>query len=203
MAFAESYIDHNGNINLKFDRQGKFKIMQLTDLHFGENMEADEKTVEEIQDMIRKEEPDFVAVTGDIVSGFAWDHYTGEQDFWKHNFAKLHTILDTEQIPYGIVPGYHDFEADVDQEKMMELVLAAPYSVTRYNSYQHNGRDMHHQFTYQVPIRNNYDQNEVQARLWFFGTGRDNCMGTGGMDCVRRDQIEWFKDESRMIADDD
>ena len=28
-------------------------------------------------------------------------------------------------------------------------------------------------------------------------------MGTGGMDCVRRDQIEWFKDESRMIADDD
>ena len=114
MAFAESYIDHNGNINLKFDRQGKFKIMQLTDLHFGENMEADEKTVEEIQDMIRKEEPDFVAVTGDIVSGFAWDHYSGEQDFWKHNFAKLHTILDTEQIPYGIVPGYHDFEADVD-----------------------------------------------------------------------------------------
>ena len=28
-------------------------------------------------------------------------------------------------------------------------------------------------------------------------------MGTGGMDCIRRDQIEWFKDESKMIPDDD
>ena len=109
--------------------------MQLTDLHFGEDPKADEKTVDEIQDMIRKEQPDFVAVTGDIVSGFAWDENSGRKDFWKHNFAKLHSILDAEEIAYGIVPGYTDFEADVDQDGMMEIALAAPYSVARYNPY--------------------------------------------------------------------
>jgi len=38
-------------------------------------------------------------------------------------------------------------------------------------------------------------------QLWFFGTGRANCLGLGGMDCVRRDQIEWFKQESKDFMD--
>ena len=27
LVLADSYFDHNGNLNLKFDRNGKFKIM--------------------------------------------------------------------------------------------------------------------------------------------------------------------------------
>lgn len=41
------------------------------------------------------------------------------------------------------------------------------------------------------------------SRLWFFGTGRATCLGQPGKDCVRRDQIEWFKTESRNISDED
>lgn len=36
-----------------------------------------------------------------------------------------------------------------------------------------------------------------------FGTGRHNCMGLGGNDCIRRDQIQWFKDESKQISKSD
>ena len=170
--------------------------MQLTDLQFGESPEGDERTIDEIKEMIRKETPDFVAVTGDIVSGFMWDQTKGRPNFWKDNFAKLYTIMEANEIPFGFVPGYTDFEADLDQDAMMDLALEHDWCVAKYNPYQHNGRGITHQFTYNVPIRSSYDQNQIMTRIWFFGTGRDNCMGTGGMDCIRRDQVEWFKDES-------
>lgn len=137
--------------------------------------------------MIRKETPDFVAVTGDIVSGFAWDQSHGRPHFWKDNFSKLSSVLEADEIPFGFVPGYHDFSADADQDQMLDIAKSHDLSAAQYNSYRHDGNAMTHQFTYQVPIRSNYDQNEVMARIWFFGTGRDDCMGVGGMDCVRRD----------------
>ena len=109
--------------------------------------------------MIRKETPDFVAVTGDIVSGFMWDQSKGEEDFWEKNFAKLHTVLEANEIPFGFVPGFHDFEADADQDAMMDMCRDIDYCVGKYNPYQHIGRNLHHQFTYVLPIRSSYNQN--------------------------------------------
>jgi hypothetical protein len=38
-------------------------------LHLGEDEARDESTFKMMKDVIRKEEPDFVAITGDLVSG--------------------------------------------------------------------------------------------------------------------------------------
>ena len=54
-----------------------------------------------------------------------------------------------------------------------------------------------------IPIESQNNPDEVISRIWFFGTGRDNCLGMGGMDCIRRDQIEWFREESSKIDKDD
>ena len=54
-----------------------------------------------------------------------------------------------------------------------------------------------------MPIENYISSNVVDARLWFFGTGRADCMGAGGINCIRRDQIEWYKDKSDKISADD
>jgi hypothetical protein len=35
-----------------------------------------------------------------------------------------------------------------------------------------------------------------------FGTGRFDCMGMGGYDCIRRDAVEWFREESVSIPED-
>ena len=43
--------------------------MQLTDLHFGEDQQRDLKTIDMIIEIIRKENPDFMAITGDLISG--------------------------------------------------------------------------------------------------------------------------------------
>lgn len=54
-----------------------------------------------------------------------------------------------------------------------------------------------------MAIENSINTQQTDARVWFFGTGRADCMGSGGNDCIRRDQIEWFKDKSDAIPEDD
>ena len=71
------------------------------------------------------------------------------------------------------------------------------------NDYKWFGRSLIHQFTFMLPIEAPNDPDSIYARMWFFGTGRANCMGKGGMNCVRRDQVQWFKDESDAIPDYD
>ena len=49
-----------------------------------------------------------------------------------------------------------------------------------------------------MPIETS-DSNEEVGRIWFFGTGRWECIGQIGRDCIRRDQIEWYKRASKHI----
>lgn len=154
-----------------------------------------------IRSIADKEKPDFVAITGDIVSGQAWDHE--ETQFWERHYRLIADTLKSLDIPWGIVPGYHDFEADASPKHMMDIEAQEKYSTSLPNFYDHYGKEMYHQFTYVVPIESKLNTQEVAARLWFFGTGRANCMNSGGMNCIRRDQIEWYKDKSDSIPDDD
>jgi len=106
------------------------------------------------------------------------------------------TSFEKYQVPFGIVPGYHDFEGDINAHQMLEFVSKNRYSASLPNHYDYYGSEMHHQFTFELPIKNAVHKDIVDARLWFFGTGRADCMGSGGMNCINRDQIEWFKDKS-------
>ena len=55
--------------DLRFNEDGNIKIMQLTDLHYTNDDEADHKTVALMRQALKDEKPDFVMVTGDMVYG--------------------------------------------------------------------------------------------------------------------------------------
>lgn len=59
---------------------GNFKIVQFTDIHFGENSFSDQRTVKEMDEIIRAVQPDLVVLTGDMQSNYAWDG-SGTQTF--------------------------------------------------------------------------------------------------------------------------
>lgn len=64
---------------LKFNEQGKFKVVQITDLHmghFGDTTDHDQQTQKLISDILDYEKPDLVAVSGDVISGNKWDKKT-------------------------------------------------------------------------------------------------------------------------------
>ena len=89
MALADHYFDGLDRIHLRMNSDNHFKVMQLTDLHFGEVGQGhlDSETLTMIKSLILKEQPDFIAITGDVVSGQAWDRY--EKKFWEKHYKPL------------------------------------------------------------------------------------------------------------------
>lgn len=68
-----------GNKTLQFNKNGKFKMVQFTDIHFGESDETDRANEKLIADVLEAEKPDLAVITGDVVSGYAWD---GKTENW-------------------------------------------------------------------------------------------------------------------------
>ncbi|VEU20607.1 DEKNAAC101445 [Brettanomyces naardenensis] len=124
---------------LKFNNDGKFKILQLADLHFvagfgicrdpwpsldpGEVCLADYRTTEFIEDVLDLEEPDFVVFTGDQVFG------SESMDFETAIFKVVSPLIE-RKIPYAMVMGNHDSEGDLTRDQIYELLGDLPYSVS-------------------------------------------------------------------------
>jgi predicted MPP superfamily phosphohydrolase len=65
-----------GNKTLTVNAKGKFKMVQFTDIHFGEGDTTDALNQKLISEVLELEDPDFVIISGDVVSGYAWDGKT-------------------------------------------------------------------------------------------------------------------------------
>ena len=70
--------------------------------------------------------------------------------------------------------------------------------MSKYNKTKWEKKSMFHPFTYDLEIPSK-SGDDVALRVWMFSTGRYDCMGMGGYDCIRRDAIEWFRQKSEAI----
>ena len=95
-----------------------------------------------IRSLIGKEQPDFIAITGDVVSGQSWDRF--EQNFWERHYKPLADTLASLQVPWGLVPGFHDFETDLNSDGMMALEQKQKYAASMPNYADYYGKDMYH-----------------------------------------------------------
>ena len=95
----------NQEKKLKFDKNGKFKIVQFTDQHFGENEDNDKKTTDMMHKILINAQPDLVIISGDLVSGYSWDKSSGWQE--KHQRKAVQALIDLHQ-PYIWTLGNHD-----------------------------------------------------------------------------------------------
>ena len=63
---------------LRFNENGKFKIVQFTDVHLGRQggKSTDLETIKLMGEILDKEKPELVVITGDFISGTGWDKVT-------------------------------------------------------------------------------------------------------------------------------
>lgn len=106
-ATASAYSDKQ----LKFNADGKFKMVQLTDLHFGEGDEKDSNNQELIRAILDAEKPDLVINTGDVVSGYMWDGQTRPwtQIYWD----RMMSVLTEMGYNWASTAGNHDSQGDL------------------------------------------------------------------------------------------
>lgn len=122
------------NAPLKFGADGKFKILHITDIHCvqpvmddDENREIPDnkykETINVIEKLVVKTNPDLVVFGGDNVSGY-WEEFT--YDYIKQTIEDITAPIRERNIPLGVVFGNHDGELGFHAEFQMMMYMEYP-----------------------------------------------------------------------------
>lgn len=105
---------------LKFNKDGKFKIVQFTDVHYIHGNPKSAVSLERINEVLDAEKPDLVLFTGDVIYG-----QPAEEG--------MRTILNlaaNRQIPFGVTFGNHDDEQGLTRTQLFDIIQTIPYNLT-------------------------------------------------------------------------
>lgn len=185
---------------LKFGEDGKFKIMQITDIQ--DNAFLEYATFTFLKDVVEAEKPDLIVLTGDNISGGG----SPVKILADLAIARFMSIFDEAGIPVAMVFGNHDSEGPADKEYQMKV----------YESYDCfvgcEGEDLTGCGNYYLPI---YDAEgeEMLYNLWMFDSLTYNRHPEDendvayyendleGYACVHKDQIDWYVRESNKLKE--
>lgn len=175
--------------SLQFSRP-EIKILQLTDLHYGEGEQQDLQNNLLVSDLLDWEKPDLVVVTGDLVSGYRWQ---GQEKWFESLHAKFVQAFEARNIPWAYVLGNHDAEGDLNGAEIVELDRR--YSLSLMGEVRPL---LPHSSNYYVTLR--YGQSNPLV-LWLLDTGSRNHCGLHGYDCLHPAQLEWQRDTHKAMED--
>ncbi|EPZ35968.1 hypothetical protein O9G_003883 [Rozella allomycis CSF55] len=173
-----------GEKRLTFPSNRPLKLIQITDLHYGEGEESDSLNDNIQTKFINLEKPDFVIFSGDLISG---DFSDGSNGWYEKELNKVLRTVRLMNTSYAFILGNHDIEADLTEKEIMRLTENDPLSHTRTGIL--STYDERHDYI--LPIYNN---GAVEAYIVMLFTGRFGCGGfVHGWGCVESYQVAWLK----------
>ncbi|MBM0046145.1 metallophosphoesterase [Anaerococcus sp. mt242] len=106
-------------INLKYDQDNQFKIIQFTDLHLASvpSNDKDTKTYENIKRLLDIQRPNLIVFSGDIIDSIE-EHGANNPAV---SFEKFINFLNELQIPVAITFGNHDSEGQVSRDDLRKI----------------------------------------------------------------------------------
>ncbi|KAI3429468.1 hypothetical protein D9Q98_005560 [Chlorella vulgaris] len=200
-----------GRPPLRFKSDDTFRILQLTDLHYGESAALDLKSDEVQRAVLAAERPDLVVFSGDMVSGWHCKPSAplladcGPGWFaarWRQLIAPVHQA----GIPYAITLGNHDAEAELSRRQIVDLDLrtGAPLSLTRQGPQQATGATNYH-LDILGPAgaraaRGGDGTEDPAARVWLLDSGERTCPPLMfGWGCVAEDTLQWLNATTQRL----
>lgn len=170
---------------LKFNKDGRFKIVQFTDVHYIQDKEESKHSLEMIQATLEHENPDLVVFTGDIVVG-------------KNQLAKSwDTVLDvviSRNIPYIVTLGNHDDEGEWTRLQIAEYVTKKKLLVNK-NPFV---KDVDGYLNAAITIKNN--KNNDAAIVYVMDSHAYSTLPqVKGYGWFTTSQIDWYKKESKKL----
>lgn len=101
---------------LKFSKDGKFKIVQFTDVHFKYGNRASDIALERINQVLDDERPDLVIFTGDVV-------YSAPAD---SGMLQVLEPVVKRKLPFVVTFGNHDNEQGMAREQLYDIIRKVP-----------------------------------------------------------------------------
>lgn len=170
---------------------GPYKILQLTDLHFGFGIlsrKQDRLGMEAVTKLVERSKPDLIILTGDSIFPFIFK--SGTRNNIKQA-RRLVGFMDSFEIPYAFLFGNHDIEmgSKGDKDQISDIIINGKYSVFAKGKKELTGEG-----NYIIKLIDKREKvlmalvvldSNMYGEGWFFS----------GFDCIQKEQTEWCMDE--------
>lgn len=173
-----------GNISLKFDKKGEFKIAQFTDIHWSNKSPNCVKTVEIIKHVLHVEKPDIAILTGDVVTDAPA----------KEGWLAIARIFAEAKTPWAVTLGNHDAETGVNRKEIFDIIENLPYFVGE------KGPEMTGCGNYMLPIQGSQNTKAAAALYCIDTNNKPSANKYGHYDWIHFDQIEWYRKTSDKLT---
>lgn len=188
---------------LKFGADGKFRILHLTDIHCVQPVMDDDEireipdnkykeTINVIETLVEKTNPDMVVFGGDNVSGY-WEEFT--YDYIKQTIEDITEPIRKRNIPLGICFGNHDGECGFHTEFQMMMYMEYPNCRSNLND-----ADVYGCGNCCVTIKDSKGEKDAFA-IWLMDSNDYERRDDGGYnyDYVHDDQIAWYEGKAEEL----
>ena len=173
---------------IKFNYNGKLKIMHVTDTHLKHNSKLG-GAIWSLEQACDIENPDIVMITGDNVVDCKNPYEV------KQLINTLMSVFESRNIPVAVCFGNHDAETG----GMTKEELMAHYNTFSCSVSVDEGESLSGCGTYNIPVFSS-NGDKVKFNLWVFDSGDYD--EKHRYSCVRADQIEWYKEMSKKLKEE-
>lgn len=181
--FAQAKQDVTTAEAVRFNSDGKLRIMHVTDTHLGEDNIDD--SVWLIEEACDRENPEIIMLTGDIAMADTVEETHSLID-------RLMNVFEERNIPVAVTFGNHDSENGVQTREQ----LMAYYNTFDCSISVDDGEALPWCGTYNIPVLGSKD-DEMKFNLWVFDSGDYNSQHR--YSCVAEDQVQWYVEKSKQI----
>ena len=181
--------DEGTNARLKFDENGNFNILHLTDWHCDYPLPAVHKQL--VLESIAEAKPDLVVLGGDLSEAAHEDQPAA--------IKEICDIFVQAELPFVITFGNHDYMHGYTIDEMFAFYK-------EYGGEYFIGKDENPELfgcgTCSLPVYSN-DGSKIAYNIYCFDSG-DRAVVDGedkGYDSVHADQIEWYKAKAEELKE--
>lgn len=178
---------HGQNAALNFNKDGKFKIVQFTDVHYKQGVPESAVAIELINEVLDAEKPDLVIFTGDIIYAKPVEKGLDE----------VFAPLIERKIPWAYIFGNHDDEFEKSRQEIMDYVMKKPYCLSVHGDKAVTGVG---NFILEVKDVNS---EKIKALLYLMDSGAYSPIEkVGHYNWFAFDQVAWYKTQSAAYTKD-
>uniref|UniRef100_A0A6N2LIR5 Calcineurin-like phosphoesterase domain-containing protein n=1 Tax=Salix viminalis TaxID=40686 RepID=A0A6N2LIR5_SALVM len=193
---------------LRFRKNGEFKILQVADMHYGDGKTtscldvfpnqmptcSDINTTAFVERMIRAENPDFIVFTGDNIFGF------DATDAAKSLSAAFQPAI-ASNIPWAAVLGNHDQESTLSREGVMKHIVGLTNTLSQVNPAEAHIIDGFGNYNLEIGgIKGSQFENKSALNLYFLDSGDYSTVpAIPGYGWIKPSQQLWFQRTSAKL----
>lgn len=169
---------------LQFSKDGKFKIVQFTDVHFKYGNPASNVALERINEVLDAEQPDLVIFTGDVI-------YSAPAD---SGMVQVLEQVSKRKLPFVVTFGNHDDEQGLSRQQLYDIIRKVPGNIMP-------DRGTASSPDYALTVKSSSNPQKDAAVLYCMDSHSYSPLkDVKGYAWLTFDQVDWYRQQSAAFT---